>query len=175
MSTIVKRDELTIEINPIPSEKLEIRKRPERGILTCDRCRHVEANAERDQNGWELWYLLQRYTDLCPACVPVVTSICGESRRIPSPQFLAEGESYSTDPRLKEDPWKGQKVTVEDRNRPLIREQAFGELLDPDKLERLGRYEVPQPPGPGERLTYDGIEYEASLSHDKKWATWHRI
>ena len=27
-------------------------------------------------------------------------------------------------------------------NRPLIREQAFGETLDPDKLERLGRYEV---------------------------------
>ena len=26
--------------------------------------------------------------------------------------------------------------------RPLLREQAFGELLDPDKLERLGRYEV---------------------------------
>jgi hypothetical protein len=26
--------------------------------------------------------------------------------------------------------------------RPLIREQAFGEALDPDKLERLGRYEV---------------------------------
>jgi hypothetical protein len=25
---------------------------------------------------------------------------------------------------------------------PLIREQAFGEALDPDKLERLGRYEV---------------------------------
>ena len=24
----------------------------------------------------------------------------------------------------------------------LIREQAFGEALDPDKLERLGRYEV---------------------------------
>ena len=28
------------------------------------------------------------------------------------------------------------------KNRPLIREQAFGESLDPDKLERLGRYEV---------------------------------
>ena len=28
-------------------------------------------------------------------------------------------------------------------NRPLIREQAFGEALDPDKLERLGRYECP--------------------------------
>lgn len=27
-------------------------------------------------------------------------------------------------------------------NRPLIREQAFGEALDPDKLERLGRYDV---------------------------------
>jgi hypothetical protein len=27
-------------------------------------------------------------------------------------------------------------------NRPLIREQAFGEALDPDKLEGLGRYEV---------------------------------
>jgi hypothetical protein len=27
-------------------------------------------------------------------------------------------------------------------NRPLIREQAFGESLDPDKLEQLGRYEV---------------------------------
>lgn len=27
-------------------------------------------------------------------------------------------------------------------NRPLIREQAFGEALDADKLERLGRYEV---------------------------------
>jgi hypothetical protein len=27
-------------------------------------------------------------------------------------------------------------------NRPLIQEQAFGESLDPDKLERLGRYEV---------------------------------
>jgi hypothetical protein len=27
-------------------------------------------------------------------------------------------------------------------SRPLIREQAFGESLDPDKLERLGRYEV---------------------------------
>lgn len=27
-------------------------------------------------------------------------------------------------------------------NRPLIREQAFGEALDPDKLGRLGRYEV---------------------------------
>ena len=27
-------------------------------------------------------------------------------------------------------------------NRPLIREQAFGEALDPERLEKLGRYEV---------------------------------
>jgi hypothetical protein len=27
-------------------------------------------------------------------------------------------------------------------SRPLIRDQALGEALDPDKLERLGRYEV---------------------------------
>ena len=26
--------------------------------------------------------------------------------------------------------------------RPMIREQAFGEAVDPDRLERLGRYEV---------------------------------
>ena len=26
--------------------------------------------------------------------------------------------------------------------RPLLRDQAFGESLDPDKLEHLGRYEV---------------------------------
>ena len=38
-------------------------------------------------------------------------------------------------------PWfEGRKKELS--NRPLIREQAFGEALDPDKLERLGRYEV---------------------------------
>jgi hypothetical protein len=38
-------------------------------------------------------------------------------------------------------PWfEGRKKEL--TNRPLIREQAFGEALDPDKLERLGRYEV---------------------------------
>jgi hypothetical protein len=38
-------------------------------------------------------------------------------------------------------PWFENRKT-ELANRPLIREQAFGEALDPDKLERLGRYEV---------------------------------
>jgi hypothetical protein len=38
-------------------------------------------------------------------------------------------------------PWFEHRRT-ELTNRPLIREQAFGESLDPDKLERLGRYEV---------------------------------
>ena len=38
-------------------------------------------------------------------------------------------------------PWfQGRKKEL--TNRSLIREQAFGEALDPDKLERLGRYEV---------------------------------
>lgn len=38
-------------------------------------------------------------------------------------------------------PWfEGRKKEL--ANRPLIREQAFGEALNPDKLERLGRYEV---------------------------------
>ncbi len=35
-----------------------------------------------------------------------------------------------------------EKRKQEISRRPLIREQAFGEALDPDKLERLGRYEV---------------------------------
>lgn len=38
-------------------------------------------------------------------------------------------------------PWYDRRRT-ELANRPLIRDQAFGETLDPDKLERLGRYEV---------------------------------
>jgi len=38
-------------------------------------------------------------------------------------------------------PWY-QDRRKELENRPLIRAQAFGEALDPDKLERLGRYEV---------------------------------
>ena len=38
-------------------------------------------------------------------------------------------------------PWFATRAK-ELANRPLIREQAFGEALNPDKLERLGRYEV---------------------------------
>lgn len=38
-------------------------------------------------------------------------------------------------------PWFDARHGDLDR-RPLIREQAFGEALDPDKLDRLGRYEV---------------------------------
>ena len=39
-------------------------------------------------------------------------------------------------------PPKSEARKKELANRPLIREQAFGEALDPDKLERLARYEV---------------------------------
>jgi hypothetical protein len=38
-------------------------------------------------------------------------------------------------------PWF-EKRKRELTNRPLLREQAFGDSLDPDKLECLGRYEV---------------------------------
>ncbi len=38
-------------------------------------------------------------------------------------------------------PWHARRRR-ELENRPLIRAQAFGESLDPDKLERLARYEV---------------------------------
>jgi hypothetical protein len=38
-------------------------------------------------------------------------------------------------------PWFEKRKEEIDR-RPLLRDQAFGESLDPDKLERLGRYEV---------------------------------
>jgi hypothetical protein len=38
-------------------------------------------------------------------------------------------------------PWFEER-RKEISQRPLLRDQAFGESLDPDKLERLGRYEV---------------------------------
>jgi hypothetical protein len=38
-------------------------------------------------------------------------------------------------------PWFDER-REEIARRPLLRDQAFGESLDPDKLERLGRYEV---------------------------------
>jgi hypothetical protein len=65
------------------------------------------------------------------------------------PDELGEGEEPATTDveglrRLLEGevlPWfENRKKEL--ANRPLIREQAFGEALDPDKLERLGRYEV---------------------------------
>ena len=66
-----------------------------------------------------------------------------------NPDELAEGEKPATADSdglrgfLEDEvlPWleNRKKELV---NRPLVREQAFGESLDPDKLERLGRYEV---------------------------------
>ena len=65
------------------------------------------------------------------------------------PDELDEGEKAATADveglrRFLEEevlPWLESRKK-EFANRPLIREQAFGESLDPDKLERLGRYEV---------------------------------
>jgi len=57
-------------------------------------------------------------------------------------------EPFTADPEglrrfLEEEvlPWFEDRKKELD-NRPMIREQAFGESLDPDRLERLGRYEV---------------------------------
>jgi hypothetical protein len=65
------------------------------------------------------------------------------------PDELGEGEERATADveglrRFLEDevlPWFDNR-RMELVNRPLAREQAFGEALDADKLERLGRYEV---------------------------------
>ena len=57
-------------------------------------------------------------------------------------------EGYSADTAGLRDFLEGEilpqlaKRRKELSNRPLIREQALGEALDPAKLERLGRYEV---------------------------------
>jgi hypothetical protein len=65
------------------------------------------------------------------------------------PKEMDEGEEPATADvegllRFLEDevlPWfENRKKEL--ANRPLIREQAFGEALDVDKLDRLGRYEV---------------------------------
>jgi hypothetical protein len=65
------------------------------------------------------------------------------------PDQIGEGEEpYTADSasllRFLQDkilPWYEAR-RKELNNRPLIRAQAFGEALDPDRLERLGRYEV---------------------------------
>ena len=97
MPTSVKRDGITIVINPIPAGRLNIKKRRASGALICDRCGRESVNAQRDQGGWELWFLMTRYTDLCPECVPKVTAIVGESRRISKPPDMDEDESNKQD------------------------------------------------------------------------------
>ncbi len=55
--------------------------------------------------------------------------------------FTADAEGLRRFLEAKVMPWfENRKKEL--ANRPLVREQAFGEALDPDKLERLGRYEV---------------------------------
>ena len=72
-----------------------------------------------------------------PTCLPVIPT---GSERVTSPATAdAEGLRRFLEGEVL--PWfENRKKEL--ANRPLIREQAFGEALDPDKLERLGRYEV---------------------------------
>jgi hypothetical protein len=66
------------------------------------------------------------------------------------PDELEEETRSPTRPRRLAccDSWEGETVLwygvrrTELANRPLICAQAFGEALDPARLERLGRYEV---------------------------------
>ena len=78
-----------------------------------------------------------------------IRKLGGRTRWPRDPDELGEGEEPATADveglrRFLEGevlPWfENRKKEL--ANRPLIREQAFGEALDPDKLERLGRYEV---------------------------------
>ena len=63
-------------------------------------------------------------------------------------KFEEDEEPYTADPdslrrflEVEVVPWH-ERRRKELEYRPLVREQAFGEALDPDKLERLARYEV---------------------------------
>jgi hypothetical protein len=97
MPATVKRGGITIVINPIPTGKLKLKKRPASGVLICERCGREDASAVRDEGGWELWSLMTRYTDLCPDCVPKVEAIVDESRRILDPQYMDEGDIENED------------------------------------------------------------------------------
>jgi hypothetical protein len=74
---------------------------------------------------------------------------CVASTHAGDPDQLGEGKEQATADveglrRFLEGevlPWFENRQK-ESANRPLIREQAFGDALDPNKLERLGRYEV---------------------------------
>jgi hypothetical protein len=74
---------------------------------------------------------------------------CWANELARSPAKLKEGEEPATanvESLLrflegKVQPWYDDQ-NKELANRKVIREQAFGEALDPDRLERLGRYEV---------------------------------
>jgi hypothetical protein len=81
-----------IVINPVPT-RYRICKRPEGGVLKCDRCGREDAGTVRGENGWELWWIFQGPHDLCADCVPKVEAICRGSRRIPRVEFLEEHES----------------------------------------------------------------------------------
>ena len=55
--------------------------------------------------------------------------------------WLTDAQFSKIEPHLPTDT-RGKERKQEISRRPLLRDQAFGESLDPDKLERLGRYEV---------------------------------
>jgi hypothetical protein len=76
-----------IAINPVPTG-YRISKRPEGGVLKCERCGREDAGAVPNQKGWELWWVFQRPNDLCPLLRPKSR---GNVRRIASHSALISG------------------------------------------------------------------------------------
>jgi hypothetical protein len=95
------------------------------GSLRNDRYEAALAELREDTRGWWADMLARDSADLDRGEQPATADEKGLRR------FL-EGEVL---PRF-------ESRRREIANRPLIREQAFGEALDPHKLEPLGRYEV---------------------------------
>ena len=100
MPTTIQRDGITIIINPLPMGKVPFPQN--HGILKCERCEVTGDTAVRNEGGWELWYVLQRYTDLCPSCVPKVERICEGSRRRENPEYATAEEYEAEQKRRKE-------------------------------------------------------------------------
>jgi hypothetical protein len=119
---------------------------------TADEIRDLEEDAAMTARAFKL--LGSRRNDAYKAALAALradTRESWESELDPEPDYLDEdddGEPATADADslrgfLEREilPWYATRRT-ELTNRPLIREQAFGEAVDADKLERLGRYEV---------------------------------
>ena len=70
-----------------------------------------------------------------PGTATMARTTANTALTLPTPRALSGSSRTRSSPWLVE-----RRLALE--NRPLIRAQAFGEALDPDRLDRLARYEV---------------------------------